>query len=202
MEHIERIMYINLNRRTDRREEIEQELNSMGLMEKSIRFEAIDRPGKGIVGCTYSHLGCLKYAREENWKNVLILEDDFTFIVDKETFENRLTEIFDTGISYDVCMLSYVLQQSRPTEYPFLTKVVEAQTASGYIVHQKFYDALIELYEYYTPILDETMHPWLYANDQIWKKLQPTSEWYCLDRCGKQRPGYSDNAQCYFDYDT
>ena len=202
MEHIERIMYINLNRRTDRREEIEQELNSMGLMEKSIRFEAIDRPGKGIVGCTYSHLGCLKYAREENWKNVLILEDDFTFIVDKETFENRLTEIFDTGISYDVCMLSYVLQQSRPTEYPFLTKVVEAQTASGYIVHQKFYDALIELYEYYTPILDETMHHWLYANDQIWKKLQPTSEWYCLDRCGKQRPGYSDNAQCYFDYDT
>ena len=202
MEHIERIMYINLNRRTDRREEIEQELNSMGLMEKSIRFEAIDRPGKGIVGCTYSHLGCLKYAREENWKNVLILEDDFTFIVDKETFENRLTEIFDTGISYDVCMLSYVLQQSRPTEYPFLTKVVEAQTASGYIVHQKFYDALIELYEYYTPILDETMQHWLYANDQIWKKLQPTSEWYCLDRCGKQRPGYSDNAQCYFDYDT
>lgn len=202
MDHIERIMYINLNRRTDRREEIEQELNSMGLMEKSIRFEAIDRPGKGIVGCIYSHLGCLKYAREQNWKNVLILEDDFTFIVDKETFENRLTEFFDTGISYDVCMLSYVLQQSRPTEYPFLSKVVEAQTASGYIVHQKFYDTLIDLYELFTPILDETMQHWLYANDQIWKKLQPTSEWYCLDRCGKQCPGYSDNAQCYFDYDT
>lgn len=99
-------------------------------------------------------------------------------------------------------MLSYVLQQSRPTEYPFLSKVVEAQTASGYIVHQKFYDTLIDLYELFTPILDETMQHWLYANDQIWKKLQPTSEWYCLDRCGKQCPGYSDNAQCYFDYDT
>lgn len=107
MDHIERIMYINLNRRTDRREEIEQELNSMGLMEKSIRFEAIDRPGKGIVGCTYSHLGCLKYAREQNWKNVLILEDDFTFIVDKETFENRLTEFFDTGILLR-CMYAFL----------------------------------------------------------------------------------------------
>lgn len=202
MDRIERIMYINLNRRTDRRAEIEQELNSMGLVENTIRFEAIDRPGKGIVGCTYSHLGCLKYAREQHWKNVLILEDDFTFTVDKETFEKRLTDFFDTDLSYDVCMLSYVLQQSTPTEYPFLTKVLEAQTASGYIVHQKFYDALIDLYEFFTPLLDETNQHWLYANDQIWKKLQPTSEWYCLERCGKQRPGYSDNAQCYFDYDA
>ena len=69
--HIDKIMYINLNRRTDRREQIENELTVMGLMDKSIRFEAIDRPGKGIVGCTYSHLECLKYARDQKWKNVV-----------------------------------------------------------------------------------------------------------------------------------
>jgi len=202
MQHIEKIMYINLNRRTDRRVQIEQELSSMDLLEKSIRFEAVDRPGKGIVGCTYSHLGCLKYAREQNWTNVLILEDDFCFTIDKETFEKRLTDFFESKISYDVCMISFVLQQSISTEYPFLTKVLEAQTASGYVVHQKFYDALIDLYEFFTPLLDENMEHWLYANDQIWKELQPTSEWYCLERCGKQRAGYSDNAELYQNYDA
>lgn len=200
--HIDKIMYINLERRKDRRSEIEHELESMGLMEKAIRFEAIDRPGKGIVGCTYSHLACLKYAREQNWKNVLILEDDFTFIIDKESFEHTLSTFFDSNISYDVCMISYFLQRSRPTEYSFLTKVDEAQTASGYLVHQKFYNKLIDLYEYAAPILDETMTHWIYANDQIWKQLQPVSEWYCLTRCGKQRPSYSDNAQQYYDYDN
>ena len=201
--HIDKIMYINLNRRTDRREQIENELTVMGLMDKSIRFEAIDRPGKGIVGCTYSHLECLKYARDQKWKNVLILEDDFTFTMSKEAFEKNLSDFFETNLPYDVCMISYLLFQSEPTEYPFLTKVNEAQTASGYIVHEKFYDVLIHLYEYFAPILDETMEHWHYANDQIWKHLQPSNQWYCLTtRCGKQRSGYSDNAQCYFDYDA
>ena len=202
MDHIDQIMYINLERRKDRRIEIERELETMGLTEKAIRFEAMDRPGKGIVGCTYSHLACLKHARDQNWKNVLILEDDFTFIVDKDTFERTLSTFFEANISYDVCMISYFLQQSQPTEYPFLTKVNEAQTASGYIVHQKFYNKLIDLYEYAAPILDETMAHWDYANDQVWKRLQPHHEWYCLRRCGKQRAGYSDNAEQYYDYDT
>ena len=199
--NIEKIIYINLDRRNDRREQIEQELKTMDLYDKAERFQAIDRPKKGIVGCTYSHLAVLKYAKENNWKNVLILEDDFTFLVDKETFETKLQEFFNANIPYDVCMISYHIQREEATNYPFLKKVIEAQTASGYIVHQDFYDKIIELYEYAAPILDKHMQHWIYANDQIWKRLQPQANWYALEtRCGKQRSGYSDNSDKFMEY--
>jgi hypothetical protein len=99
-------------------------------------------------------------------------------------------------------MISFNMKQSQPTEYPFLQKVVEAQTASGYIVHESFYDRLIELYEWAIPLLEQTREHWNYANDQCWKKLQPASKWYAFStRCGRQRAGYSDNSDQYEDHD-
>ena len=79
---------------------------------------------------------------------------------------------------------------------PFLTKVLEVQTASGYIVNESIYNRLIELYEYALPLLESTRQHWIYANDQIWKTLQPNSNWYCFtERIGIQRPSYSDNSK-------
>ena len=99
-------------------------------------------------------------------------------------------------------MISYNIQQSQPTEYTFLTKVIEAQTASGYIIHHTFYDKMIELYEWAIPLLDQTKQHWNYANDQCWKRLQPHANWYCLTtRCGRQRAGYSDNSEQFEDHD-
>lgn len=200
-QNIDKIIYINLPHREDRKQEIEQELILFDLLENAERFPAIYTPGRGILGCTQSHLTVIKMAKERNYKNVLILEDDFYFIVSKPEFENELTQFFDANIEYDICMISYNLQRSEPTEYPFLLKVLEAQTASGYIVNNSFYDKMIELYEWAIPLLDQTMEHWNYANDQSWKRLQPNSKWFCLtNRCGKQRAGYSDNSDKFEEY--
>ena len=87
------------------------------------------------------------------------------------------------------------------SEYPFLKKVKDAQTASAYIVNEKYYDKLIELYEWAMPLLDTTGSHWIYANDQVWKKLQPNDKWYCFtERIGIQSDGFSDNANCYQTY--
>ena len=56
-ENIDKIIYINLNKRTDRRIQIEAELNDYDL--KYERFEAIETPGFGILGCGLSHLQVL-----------------------------------------------------------------------------------------------------------------------------------------------
>ncbi len=200
--HIDKIFYINLDKREDRRSEIEDELKKYDLYEKSERITAIHTPGQGILGCTMSHLHAIKLAKERNYSNVLILEDDFQFTVSKEEFENQLQLFFENNIEYDVCMISYLLQISQPTEFSFLKKVIEAQTASGYIIHSAFYDKMIQLYEWAVPLLAQTNQHWNYANDQCWKKLQPTANWYCFtNRCGKQRAGYSDNSERYNDYD-
>ena len=195
--NIEKIIYINLDKRTDRREEIENELKKYEL--EAERYSAIYTPHSGIVGCGYSHLNTLKLAKERGYKNVLILEDDFEFVVSKEEFEESLNKLFDSKIPFDVCMLSYIVQRGQPIqEYSFVGKVLDGQTASGYIVNQHYYDTLIALYEWAIPLLDSTNEHWNYANDMVWKRLQPKDNWiYFLNRIGKQRDGYSDNKMCF-----
>jgi glycosyl transferase family 25 len=198
--YIDKIIYINLEHRKDRKEQIENELEIMSLKQNSERFDAINKK-PGIVGCGYSHLEVLRLAKNRKYRNVLILEDDFTFLVNKEEFEFELTRFFETVKEFDVCMLAYNVNEWKDTEFDFVKKALNVQTASAYIVNEKFYDKLIELYEEDIPTLERTGIHWIYANDQCWKKLQPASVWYCFShRLGKQRPSYSDNSETFQDY--
>jgi len=126
--NIDKIIYINLDKRIDRRTDIEKELNDFGLEYE--RFQAIETPGFGILGCGQSHLAVLKLAKERGYKNILIFEDDFTFLVSKEEFENELNKFFDLNIDYNVCMLSYNINKSEETKHDFLLKSIEIITAS------------------------------------------------------------------------
>lgn len=200
--YIDHIYYINLNRRPDRREEMETQLKEYKI--EAERFEAIDRPepGKGIVGCTQSHMAVLKHAKQRNYQTILILEDDYEFQVSPDELRQQIKKIFMNNIKFDVCMLGYKLNKEEKTEYDFLKKAIEAQSASAYLVRFPFYQTIIDLYEWAIPLLDETGKHWEYANDQVWKKIQPTANWYCLyPRVGKQRDGYSDNSESFTIYD-
>ena len=84
-DNIDFIFYINLEKRTDRREQIEMELKKMEITAE--RFVGIPFE-PGIVGCGKSHLEVLKLAKDRKYKNVLILEDDFTFLVDRKNFDD------------------------------------------------------------------------------------------------------------------
>ena len=200
-EHIGEIVYINLDRRTDRRAEMEAELERLGLTAR--RFSAVARR-PGIVGCGYSHLAVLKEAKSKGLQNILILEDDFEAVVPTAEFHAALQTFFSSAESaeFDVLMLAYYAPHVAPVEgNPDLVKVLEAQTASAYIVNQRFYDRLIELYEWAIPELERTGRHWEYANDQVWKRLQPAAKWYAFKgRLGKQRASYSDTAEQFHDY--
>jgi GR25 family glycosyltransferase involved in LPS biosynthesis len=202
--HISGIFYINLDRRTDRKEHIELELGKMGITGFE-RFTAVERPpGKGIVGCGYSHLSVLKLAKERQYANVLIFEDDFYFTVSHEELSQNIDAFFESPVSndYDVCMLSYNLHEfDECPETPCVRRVRYAQTASGYIVHSRYYDTLIKLYEWAIPLLEQTGQHWIYANDVVWKSLQQKDKWYCFtQRIGRQLDGFSDNAGCVMKY--
>jgi GR25 family glycosyltransferase involved in LPS biosynthesis len=198
-QNIDKIIYINLERRKDRKEQIEKQLDEFKLSYE--RFEAIDNKEQGTLGCGYSHLNVLKLAKERGYKNILILEDDFEFLVSKEDFEEQLNNFFKLGLKYDVCFLSYNLIRYEELKNNVVNKGLEVQTASGYIVNNNYYDKLINLYEEYLPLLKETKQHWIYANDQIWKQFQENDNWYYfINRLGKQSSGYSDNAGTYVDY--
>ena len=196
---MKKTVFINLKRRTDRKEQISNELNNYRLTHE--RFEAIDEK-PGTLGCIKSHLEVLKLAKKKCWKSVLILEDDFTFLVSREQFEFEMSQLMESGIDYDVCMLSYNLMKSDDISgCGFLLKVLEAQTTSAYIVKEHYYDVFIELLEKNIPLLGETHLCWKYAIDVCWKILQKKDNWVCTKtRIGKQRAGYSDIMGIYVDY--
>ena len=200
--NIDKIYYINLERRADRRADIEAELKVMNL--NAERFVGIPFE-PGIVGCGKSHLAVLKMAKANGYKNVLILEDDFTFLKSKDEFEQALDTFFHkVEDNYDVCMFCCNLVHFDPVKpYSFLYKIIEASNACAYLVNGKYLDTLIHLYENALPLLEQTGQHWIYDNDQVWKPLQKIDNWLLfIDRLGKQKSGYSDNAQRVMDYDT
>jgi glycosyl transferase, family 25 len=183
------VRYINLDKRTDRKKEIESELRRMGIPNFK-RFPAVNHRD-GAIGCAYSHLNLLKEAKNKKYKNILILEDDFEFIVSKKEFWKLMEATKD--IDYDVIMLGYQLNKHEDYNDTFY-KVLEAQTASAYLVNSGFYDKLIKNLEDAVLEFEKTGQHWNYANDQCWKSLQPISKWYAFrTRIGKQRPSFSDN---------
>jgi GR25 family glycosyltransferase involved in LPS biosynthesis len=194
------VFYINLDHRTDRKEEIERDLTSMDLPFE--RFSAI-KTTPGAIGCGQSHLAVLKEAKKRGYANVLIFEDDFQFLTSKEEFYSYMTTFLQTHAEYDIIMLSYALNKSH-AEGNYL-RVEDAQTASGYLVHSRFYDTLIDNFEEASAGLqDGRLQHWIYAVDQYWKRLQPHSLWYAANpRLGKQRPSISDNGLTpeFTDYD-
>lgn len=189
--NIEKIFYINLERRTDRRNDFEQEMFGRDLSYE--RFDAIEHI-VGCVGCSLSHLSVVKLARERGYKNVLIFEDDFQFTVDKETFEKQLSSFFTSNIDYNVYMLNYTSEQTEAIEnQDFFRRITFGNTTSCYLVHCNYYDTLINLWEWAHPLLLETRHHWIFACDQIWEQLQKHDQWYCCyPAIGKQRDGVSD----------
>jgi glycosyl transferase family 25 len=203
--NIEKIIYINLDKREDRNTEIVKEFSDMNL--PCERFTGIVHPASGLVGCGLSHLAVIQLAKDRNYKNILIVEDDFTFKVDKDFLEHQLSLFFDSKIEYDVLMLAYSMSDEHKIDIQNMSsfkKISYAHTATCYLVNQHYYDKLIQLYEWSTTKLIETGHHWLYANDQVWRNLQEKDMWIISStKMGVQRPGFSDNTlRMHDNYDT
>lgn len=190
MIHVDQVVYINLQKREDRRTHIESILSTYNL--PATRFDAVEH-SYGLYGCGQSHLAVLKLAQTNGWKNVLILEDDIVFGVSSQEFEQNIERLFAEGPEFDVFMLDINLQCFEPTPFEWLTRVRYAHCAGAYIVQQHYYQKLIDLYEWALPLLLETGAHWIYANDAVWGKLQEADRWYTFKtQICKQIPGYSD----------
>jgi len=199
--HPQHIIYINLERRTDRRKSIESQFPT------AERFTAIEH-SNGAIGCQMSHIQVLKNAKEKKYSSVLILEDDFIYIHDNVAGQMEKFNVLleTTAPKIDVCLLSYSNTQNEEfgdhqDERELLIRIRDAQTASGYIVFEHYYDKLIENFEEGLALHLITGEHWNYAVDQYWKKLQKEDVWVAFkERIGIQMAGYSDLANAYVDY--
>jgi glycosyltransferase involved in cell wall biosynthesis len=194
---VEKVYYINLKKRDDRKQAIEKELLLTGLDYE--RFDAIEED-PGYVGCTKSHIEVLKLAKKNHLKNVLILEDDFTFSNLPNKLKDKLVEFFNLGFDYDVLLLSYNLI-SGDGDHHLVGKVLDAQTTSGYLVNEKYYDILLKNFEEGLVFLEKYNSTQVFSIDMYWKKLQVQDNWYYFkERIGYQKSGYSDICKCEVNY--
>lgn len=201
MDKIDRVIFINLEQRVDRKLDVLHELSSIGLYNKSERFSAIHHD-RGGIGCSYSHIAVLKRIRDLGYENVLILEDDFQFTVDRKYLDSILSRFFDSyGDTYDVLMLSYRNIDCFPAD-EIVGRCVRTVTASGYLVNRRILNELIGALEKGTSAYVKTGDATRFANDVCWFDLQATSNWYYLKHAvGIQRSGFSDIEQRFVDYE-
>jgi GR25 family glycosyltransferase involved in LPS biosynthesis len=149
-EVIDGVIYINLIDRVDRNEHMIQELSRMGFSKTKIhRLDAVYNQICGHLGCTDSHIKALDFARNQQWKRFMILEDDFHFKLSIPETDNILKTFFDKyQDNWDVFMLATVWTQKKDTDIDCIKKIISGTTTSGYLVNMNYleiiYDNFVE----------------------------------------------------------
>ena len=194
---IDKIIYINMDARTDRNERMLSELERIGFAKEKIqRFSASSYQGCPNTGCLVSHATVLEMAYDMDLKNVLVLEDDFVFIDDAEKVRNDLTTFFEREMDWDVLMLTTCAAVVSEHTDDLISRISSSGNGAGYIVNRSMMLELSTLFKSNVENLFTTKQHWIYQNDILWKTLMPSSKWYMFNHyLGYQQEGYSDLSQ-------
>jgi len=188
---VDKIYYINLEKRKDRKEHIEKQIKEYldPNLKITERFNAIEYDGyyvnncfrnKGGIGCSLSHLNIVKLAKQNNYKNILILEDDIIFNWDKERFYRILSKFFENIKDYNLLVFdtngnNMHPWQSYETNISEIYKLGDSFCTGGYIISNNFFDTYIKHLEQSTPklIMGDIFNGRI---DESWKIFQGNTD--------------------------
>jgi GR25 family glycosyltransferase involved in LPS biosynthesis len=199
MDLLKHTFFINLEKRTDRLEHVTKQLASIGLVGE--RFNAV-KTAVGAIGCTLSHIRCLELAKQREYEQVFICEDDITFL-DPDTFKSSL-ELFANNreLEWDVLIIGGNIVPPYESISDYCVRVGECQTTTGYVVKRHYYDVLIDNFR--DSVKNLVRYPdnkKEYALDIYWKRLQKSGRWYMIfPLTVVQYDTYSDIEERYTDY--
>ena len=193
--------YINLKKRTDRKEHFEKIKQKYSFFSNIQRFEAIENVD-GPLGCCCSHIESLTLALELNEPYVAIFEDDFT-ILNQDNFLNFIRD-FDNIKNepfWDVIVLT-------PRGTTILTppilnfkRINNTQTTTGYIIKINILPILINILKESKQLQIQGIVKNISAIDQYWKIMQTDfSFYYYKDIFAGQLVGWSNIEKRFVDY--
>jgi GR25 family glycosyltransferase involved in LPS biosynthesis len=153
-DYFDKVVVINLDRRTDRMERLGAQLDELGIEYE--RFSAVDGKELGIspvIAGTMSHVAVMKKYPQ---KNVLILEDDALFV---DNFQERFDEVMQTlPKDWDVLYLGALLGEGtgevRPVNKDWSRQVVTTG-AQAYCIKEvrlPYFIEKLDGYEWYIDI--------------------------------------------------
>lgn len=151
-EYFDKVVVINLDKRTDRLEKISKQLDELGIVFE--RFSAIDCTGKNpMLANRDSHVEVWK---QNLGKKVLILEDDAYFV---EGFQERFDEVIQTlPENWDVFYLGVLLDKMTgkviKVNNDWYRQIVSTGT-QAYCLHpdmMQYFTDRIEIYDGYIDV--------------------------------------------------
>lgn len=151
-DYFDKVVVINLDKRTDRLEKISKQLDELGIVFE--RFSAIDGTGKNpMLANRDSHVEVWK---QNLGKKVLILEDDAYFV---EGFQERFDEVIQTlPENWDVFYLGVLLDKMTgkviKVNNDWYRQIVSTGT-QAYCLHpdmMQYFTDRIEIYDGYVDV--------------------------------------------------
>jgi len=208
-------LYINLDRRKDRRSRIESELRKAQISAERIEAVEVDPSDTvlkgcwdtnatntcaGQLGCKLSHVKALEYAAHKNWSHVAIFEDDFQWVevIDPMRVLQIISNIQAKKPDWDVIVISLKILEKEIIESQAeqigqnltadLIQITKAQTTHGYLVHSLMYPVLIETFRNC-----DVRSSYVTAIDTCWQPIQKLTKWYGIfPQLGTQGSSFSD----------
>lgn len=189
-EFFEVIKYINLDKRTDRREMCESELERVGI--KADRFEAYEGNNKHLAFCK-SQWNCLNECKE---KSVLILEDDVVF----KNVDHLPQALSELPSDWDVVYLGANINGTNLERFSgHLFRIRNSFTTHAVGYSSKMAKWIVENFSYHT---DEYEKEGLIIYDE-WLRVNVQQQFKCFlvyPMVAEQRVSYSDIWQTQADY--
>ena len=187
------IIYINLDKRKDRRKDVEQFINKINNKNIPVyRIPATFNKRNGHLGCADSHIRALKYAKQQKVDNVLILEDDVSLNCTPDEFNKKINYFFNNYDDYDaVTLFGHWKNGIIPLDKhisKFSEKDGYSSTTLGYIVNKRAYDDFLRVFTEAKQKMIEELKSFkkrsltsLYAIDIEWGELQKKKKFYIFE---------------------
>jgi len=195
-EYIHHVVYVNLDSRTDRREQLEKELKVFN-KEQIHRVPGILPDVQDVahrnVALAKAHLNAVKLAIDNNWENTLFLEDDAVWANIEKAYP-----IFEKLVQqpYDAIMLGSHLGNYDKETY----RVHSGTNGASYLLHKSHYNIYFErlqaMINSFKPGItkSEEMH----ADVAVFGPLQKEYKWYMVvPPLMIQLPGHSNRLDTF-----
>lgn len=182
---IDQIIVINLDKRTDRLSQIQQELEKLNAPTEKITRLAASEETNGQLGRRHSHLQALQIAQQKGWKNYLLLEDDCV-ILKQEKHTRVLSTLLGTltKLPWEVIILGGQIKQGSVLKsLEGMVHARDCQKVCAYLVNSQYYATLAQ------QMADDLSA----TPEEQWQPLLHTGKWLaCYPSICYQRAGYSD----------
>ena len=205
---IDKVYCITIFNREDRQTKIMEQSDKYNI---PITFLKVKKNEDPVKGCAMSHLECIKDAKKNNYKNVLILEDDMLF--DDEIIQSYFDtkEIIQIPENFNIFFLGYNANYGYRYDKNII-KLLSAQCAHSYILSNNVYDEILtnfdkdwsEFKEWNERIGDEDKQDFsIHAIDLFYAKIichRLNNSYGLYPMISYQQPGYSDIENKEVDY--